>query len=152
MPSYGSSICCIGPRPRANTADLGPVTGPIRNYLINNIILSVGYPIYSSNVLSFIISVVSGVAYWIFGYAFAFGKGNDFIGYNHFAIHDLPETEFAGFFFQYTFAATAATIVSGAVAERCEFLAYFVYSFCITGKYFSLQERICTVLRLCREV
>ena len=25
--------------PRANTAHLGPVTGPIRNYLINNIIL-----------------------------------------------------------------------------------------------------------------
>ena len=32
-PSYRSSASCIGP------ADLGPVTGPIRNYLINNIIL-----------------------------------------------------------------------------------------------------------------
>ena len=40
-PSYGSSICCIGPWPlaSANTADLRPVTGPIRNYLINNIIV-----------------------------------------------------------------------------------------------------------------
>lgn len=78
---------------------------------------------------------VSGVAYWLIGYAFAFGEGNDFIGYSkeHFAISNIPETEYASFFFQYTFAATAATIVSGAVAERCEFLAYFIYSFFITG-------------------
>ena len=33
-PSYRSKVCCIGPR--ANTADQGPVTGPIRNYLIND--------------------------------------------------------------------------------------------------------------------
>ena len=37
-PSYGSSICCIGPRlwPGANTADLGPITEPIRNYFIED--------------------------------------------------------------------------------------------------------------------
>ncbi|KAL4225498.1 ammonium transmembrane transporter [Mactra antiquata] len=78
-------------------------------------------------------SFVSGVAYWLIGYAFAFGEGNGFIGYHNFASYELPEEKYASFFFQYTFAATAATIVSGAVAERCEFLAYFVYSFCITG-------------------
>ena len=43
--SYGSSVGCIGPW--SNTADLGPVTGPIRNYLINNvIILSVMIPVF----------------------------------------------------------------------------------------------------------
>lgn len=78
-------------------------------------------------------SFISGVSYWLVGYAFAFGDGNEFIGYKHFASHQLPDTEYAMFFFQFTFAATAATIVSGAVAERCEFMAYFVYSFFITG-------------------
>ena len=35
-PSNGSDVCRIGPRPWANTADRGPVTGPRGNYLIND--------------------------------------------------------------------------------------------------------------------
>ena len=34
-----SVVLDLGLRPRSNTANLGPVTGPIRNNLINNIIL-----------------------------------------------------------------------------------------------------------------
>ncbi|KAK3579883.1 hypothetical protein CHS0354_029245 [Potamilus streckersoni] len=83
-------------------------------------------------------SFISGVSYWLFGFAFAYGDGNQFIGHTYFAITDLPANRYGYFFFQFTFTATAATIVSGAMAERCEFMAYFIFSFIITGFIYPL--------------
>jgi ammonium transporter, Amt family len=40
------------------------------------------------------------------------------------------------FFFQWAFVATAATIVSGSVAERCKLEAYFIYSFILSAFIF----------------
>jgi Amt family ammonium transporter len=42
-------------------------------------------------------------------------------------------TDWAGFLFQWAFAAAAATIVSGSVAERTSFLAYLLYSIFLTS-------------------
>ncbi|KAL3841506.1 hypothetical protein ACJMK2_019640 [Sinanodonta woodiana] len=83
-------------------------------------------------------SFICGVSYWLFGFAFAYGDGNQFIGHTYFAITDLPANRYGYFFFQFTFTATAATIVSGAMAERCEFMAYFSFSFIITGFIYPL--------------
>ena len=78
------------------------------------------------------------IAFFAVGYAIAFGSGNDlfgtegwFLGDNAFQYGTLtvPVT----FIFQVAFAATAATIVSGAMAERTKFKSYFVYSLVISA-------------------
>ena len=77
---------------------------------------------------------VGALAYFLFGYSFAYGDdGNRFIGWNEFALSKGWETDFTEFFFQWTFAATAATIVSGSVAERTSFYAYLGYAFFLTS-------------------
>ena len=103
---------------------------------------------------NFIVFAASSIAFYIVGWGLMFGNGNGFFGseglfmlggadnspatgdayqgaYSAIAWTGVPLE--AKFFFQLVFAGTAATIVSGAVAERINFLAFMVFSMVLTG-------------------
>lgn len=76
------------------------------------------------------------LGYFFLGYGFAFAPGNSFIGTHHsyFALSGMTKgSEYISFFFQFAFAASAATIVAGTIAERCKMVAYFCYAFFLTA-------------------
>lgn len=77
--------------------------------------------------------------FWLIGFGIMFGTNNGFIGnFDFMSTGDysgiLPAGVpfFAFFIFQTVFCATAATIVSGAMAERTKFLSYCIYSAAIS--------------------
>ncbi|MEJ5283990.1 MAG: ammonium transporter [Brevinematia bacterium] len=93
------------------------------------------------NVLAknFIVFAITTFVYWIAGWGLMFGNGNDFMGLkgiffvnNGVDVYDaISWTQvplWAKFFFQLVFAGTAATIVSGAVAERIKFISFLIFS------------------------
>jgi Amt family ammonium transporter len=108
------------------------------------------------NILSknFIVFAVSSLAFWFVGWGLMFGDGNGFMGlkglfmlkgadnspatgdayqgvYSSIAWATIPFN--AKFFFQLVFAGTAATIVSGAVAERIKYVSFIVFSFVLVA-------------------
>ena len=102
---------------------------------------------------NFIVFGISSIAFWAIGFALMFADGN-FMGGTGFFLSgedNSPLTAGAGykgvyssiawtgiplmakFFFQLAFAGTAATIVSGCVAERIHYLSYIVFSFLLVA-------------------
>lgn len=79
--------------------------------------------------------------FWLIGFGLMFGEGNKFIGSisglateANYGTSMLPDgVPFLAFLiFQTVFCATAATIVSGAMAERTKFISYCIYSLMIS--------------------
>ena len=93
---------------------------------------------------------IGAVVFFAVGFAIAFGGGFDglgayiggggwFIGDGAFAYGNL--TPFTFFIFQAAFAATAATIVSGAMAERTKFGGYVAYALIMTAVIYPIVVR-----------
>jgi Amt family ammonium transporter len=114
--------------------------------------------VLAKNLIVFCVSIF---AFWWLGFGIMFGDGNSLWGQEGFFFqtfnppfnNDFPAgfeelaTLYAGqsflgiFFFQLVFAGTAATIVSGAVAERIKFWAFFWFSFCLIGIAYPITGR-----------
>ena len=103
---------------------------------------------------NFIVFAVSSLAFLILGFGIMFGDGTPFFGTQglwfvggtdnspamgeaykgvYAALNWTGTPLWAKFFFQLVFAGTAATIVSGAVAERIKFGAFYIFSFFMVG-------------------
>lgn len=98
------------------------------------------------NILSknFIVFAVSSLGFMLLGWGLMFGGDNGFIGTEHLFILGSSDVSFYNdtltsnvpfwgkFFFQLVFCGTAATIVSGAVAERIKYVSFILFSFVLT--------------------
>jgi Amt family ammonium transporter len=89
------------------------------------------------NVIDFVFATL---AFWAIGYAFMFGAdAGGLIGGSGFFLDPTGAEDVFGlpvlafWLFQLVFAGTAATIVSGAMAERTQFISYLIYSFVISA-------------------
>lgn len=86
---------------------------------------------------------IGSLIFWFIGYTLMYGEDvGGFVGkislfFGSDEINGVPDK--ASLMFQTVFAATAATIVSGAVAERTKFTSYLVFSIAITAVIYPIS-------------
>lgn len=82
---------------------------------------------------------VGSLLFWAVGYGIMFGTNpTGFYGTDHFALSNASDWDYTLLFFQIMFASTAATIVSGAMAERTNYFGYLLGAMGISGIIYPL--------------
>jgi Amt family ammonium transporter len=81
---------------------------------------------------------IGSIVFWAVGFGLMFGATNGLFGTSYFFVSSVEEGAFdpwtaAFWLFQVVFCATAATIVSGGMAERTKFVGYLCYSVVISA-------------------
>lgn len=97
---------------------------------------------------NFVVFGLSSIAFWAIGFGIMFSDGNSILGLSGWLLQGVDTSPLTGnsytgvfsslnwagipllakFFFQLAFAATAATIVSGCVAERVHYLSFLIFA------------------------
>ena len=93
---------------------------------------------------NFLDFAAGSIVFFLFGFAVMFGlDAGGFIGTSGYALSGVAEGDmmwtYTFWFFQSVFAATAATIVSGGMAERTKFGSYIVVSIVISGLIYPIS-------------
>lgn len=97
----------------------------------------------SANILmkNFCDFMCGSILYWVLGFSLMYGAGSAFCGWDGFFFigSDSNVPAECTFIFQTVFCATAATIVSGSMAERTKFSMYLVYSIIISALVYPIE-------------
>jgi Amt family ammonium transporter len=81
------------------------------------------------------------IMYWIVGYNIMYGEGGAFMSFG-WLLHGFSDgghSRMSDFFFQVVFVATAASIVSGAMAERTKFWPFMLFTAVLTAVIYPIQ-------------
>lgn len=97
----------------------------------------------TANILmkNFVDFMFGSVLFWVIGFSIMYGAGNGWFGWEGFGFigEDSNVPAECTFIFQTVFCATAATIVSGAMAERTKFSMYVVFSVLISALVYPIE-------------
>jgi len=114
----------------------------------------------ATNILAknFVVFALSALAYWIIGFGIMFADGSSFMGMGGWLVGGMDNSPATGdaymgifkslnwtgvpllakFFFQLVFAGTAATIVSGCVAERIHYKSFLIFTVFLVGLFYPI--------------
>ncbi|MEO1230303.1 MAG: ammonium transporter [Myxococcota bacterium] len=117
----------------------------------------------SVNILAknFVVAAMAGLSFFFLGFGLMFADGSDFVGLGGFLLSGIDNSPATGdayqgiysslswagvpleakFFFQACFAMAAASIVSGAVAERIKFQSFLAFAFVLVAVIYSVTGK-----------